>query len=299
MTLGDFKASAAPIWWFRGMFNIYFRFQKNGKWHNSYRNSDYLDVNQDPKGVFSITLLLVSSCSEIKPLTFINSLKVIFLVPSVFSLHQNIILIFFFFFSQSPAFEVIDWCCLTLQFSNKCRAICYLKVLVTLLLNGSLVFLWKLAPTHNLKSEVISNIRSCHYSRAHKKIAVFWGYVWGCGIFSPSSVDAGCPKEASFIQLNGIISEGCEEALREEEWLLVSRGVLGFPGLCAAFHHASPNGRSGFAQLRLFWSSENAIYEPTGDTDGAEGNLEHPQHDHVPLVKDEILIPIHSALIPT
>lgn len=81
--LGDFEASEAPTWWFGGMFSIYFRFQKNGKWYNSYKNSNYwpLDASQDPKGVFSITLLLVSSCSEIKP--SINLLKVIFLVPSV------------------------------------------------------------------------------------------------------------------------------------------------------------------------------------------------------------------------
>lgn len=65
----------------------------------------------------------------------------------------------------------------------------------------------------------------------------------------------------------------------------------------AQVYHASPNWSSGFAQLRL--CSENAIYEPTGDTHGAEGYLEHPQHDHVPLVKDEISISIHSALIAT
>lgn len=53
--------------------------------------------------------------------------------------------------------------------------------------------------------------------------------------FSPSSV-GGCPKEASFMQLNIVISEGCEEALREEEQLLVSRDVLGFTGLCTAPH---------------------------------------------------------------
>lgn len=60
-------------------------------------------------------------------------------------------------------------------------------------------------------------------------------------------------------------------------------------------YHASPNGSSGFAQLRL--CSENAINEAAGDTDGAEGDLEHAQHDHVPLVKDEISVPIHSAPI--
>lgn len=54
-------------------------------------------------------------------------------------------------------------------------------------------------PTSNLKSRVINNIRSRHYSRTQKKC-------YCCedvGFFSPSSVDAGCPKEASFIQLNG------------------------------------------------------------------------------------------------
>lgn len=55
------------------------------------------------------------------------------------------------------------------------------------------------------------------------------------GFFSSSSVAAGYPKEASFTQLNGVIREGCEE-LREEEWLLVSRDVLGFTGLCSASH---------------------------------------------------------------
>ena len=62
-------------------------------------------------------------------------------------------------------------------------------------------------------------------------------------------------------------------------------------------YHPSPNWSSGFAQLRLH--SENAIYEPADDAHRAEGYLEQTQHDHVPLVKDEISIAIHSALIHT
>lgn len=89
-------------------------------------------------------------------------------------------------------------------------------------------------PTCNLKSKVINNIRS-YYSRTHKKNpTVLRMSLRMRDFFFLSSVDAGCPKEASFIQLNGVISDSCEGALREEEWLLVSRDVLGFTGLCTA-----------------------------------------------------------------
>lgn len=48
MTLGDFEAFEAPTWWFGSVFSIYFRFQKNGKWYNSYKNSNYWPLDARP-----------------------------------------------------------------------------------------------------------------------------------------------------------------------------------------------------------------------------------------------------------
>lgn len=103
------------------------------------------------------------------PLTCINLLKVIFLIPSV-SISTSTRM-----YNFSP--ESCIWCCLTFQFLDKCRAICYLKVIVMLLFN---VIVWfsvqiSVTPTCNLKSKVINNIRNYHYFRTHRKIPLFWG----------------------------------------------------------------------------------------------------------------------------
>lgn len=141
------------------------------------------------------------------------------------------------------------------------------EIIVILLLNGSLFFSGEINTTlrRNLKSKVINNIRSCHYSRTHKKyrcseeVGFFFSLLCWCRV----------PKGGLSYPAEWIISEGCEEALREEEWLLVSRGVLGCTGLCTASH--LPNRSTCWRQLLVVLEAISRAQRRAGESTGNLG----------------------------